>query len=70
MSTSIFKATKSHLAAKSDVSMPVACSEPFLSELTDTSNTTLTLPNMSLWFWIITHLQFTQQQFYSIENSS
>ena len=56
MSTSIFKATKSHLAAKSDVSMPVACSEPFLSELTDTSNTTLTLPNMSLWFWIITHL--------------
>ena len=30
LSTSAFKATKSFLAAKSDVSMPIACSNSFL----------------------------------------
>ena len=43
LSTSASKATESFLAAKSDVSTPVPCSNSFLVAYFDKSNTTSTL---------------------------
>ena len=59
MSISTFKATKSLLAAKLDVSTPLASFDSILVH--DRSNTTYTIRsndfnfNITIWFWKITY---------------